>query len=112
MIILGPRRTGKTTLVNHFLENTKYKFRNETGDNIRINELFETGDLTLLKDFASGFDLIVIDEAQKIKNIGQGLKILTDYTENLRLLVTGSSSFELLGQVEKLHFSYPICTSR
>jgi len=99
VIILGPRRTGKTTLVNHFLENTKYKFRGETGDNIRINELFETGDHTLLKEFASGFDLIVIDEAQKIRNIGQGLKILADYTENLRLLVTGSSSFELIGQV-------------
>ncbi len=99
VIILGPRRTGKTTLVQHFLENTKYKCRSETGDNIRINELFETGDLTRLKEFASGFELIVIDEAQKIKNIGQGLKILTDYTEDLHLLVTGSSSFELLGQV-------------
>jgi predicted AAA+ superfamily ATPase len=99
VIILGPRRTGKTTLVNHYLETTEYKFRAETGDHLRINELFETGDLTALKEFASGFDLIVIDEAQKIKNIGQGLKILTDYTKGLRLLVTGSSSFELLGQV-------------
>ena len=99
VIILGPRRTGKTTLVNHFLENTMFKYREETGDNIRINELFETGDFNLIKEFAAGFELIVIDEAQKIKNIGQGLKILTDYTDNLRLLVTGSSSFELLGQV-------------
>jgi predicted AAA+ superfamily ATPase len=98
VIILGPRRTGKTTMVNHFLENTTYKYRGETGDNIRINELFETGDFNLIKEFSKGFELIVIDEAQKIKNIGQGLKILTDYTENLRLLVTGSSSFELLGQ--------------
>lgn len=99
VIILGPRRTGKTTLMNYLLENTKYKFRLETGDNIRIHELFESGDLTLFREFASGFDLIVIDEAQKIKDIGQGLKILADYTENLRLLVTGSSSFELIGQV-------------
>jgi predicted AAA+ superfamily ATPase len=99
VIILGPRRTGKTTMVNHFLENTNYKYRGETGDNIRINELFETGDFNLIKEFSKGFDLIVIDEAQKIKNIGQGLKILTDYTEDLRLLVTGSSSFELLGQI-------------
>jgi len=99
VIILGPRRTGKTTLINHFLEHTIHKYRGETGDNIRINELFETGDFKLIKEFSTGFDLIVIDEAQKIKNIGQGLKILTDYTENLRLLVTGSSSFELLGQI-------------
>ena len=115
VIILGPRRTGKTTLVNHFLENTTFKYRNETGDNIRINELFETGDFNLIKEFSKGFELIVIAEAQKIKNIGQGLKILTDYTENLRLLVTGSSSFELLGQVgepltgrKKTYTLYPV----
>jgi AAA+ ATPase superfamily predicted ATPase len=52
VIILGPKRSGKTTLVNHFLENTTYKFRVETGDNIRINELIETGDLTVLRGFA------------------------------------------------------------
>jgi len=118
VIILGPRRTGKTTLVNHFLENTVYKYRAETGDNIRINELFETGDFNLIREFAAGFELIVIDEAQKIKNIGQGLKILTDHAENLRLLVTGSSSFELLGQVgepltgrKKTFTLYPVSQS-
>ena len=118
VIILGPRRTGKTTLVNHFLENTVYKYRAETGDNIRINELFETGDFNLIREFAAGFELIVIDEAQKIKNIGQGLKILTDHSENLRLLVTGSSLFELLGQVgepltgrKKTFTLYPVSQS-
>jgi predicted AAA+ superfamily ATPase len=118
VMILGPRRTGKTTLVNHFLENTTYKYRVETGDNVRINELFETGDFNLIKEFSKGFELIVIDEAQKIKNIGKGLKILTDYTENLRLLVTGSSSFELLGQIgepltgrKKTFTLYPVSQS-
>ena len=99
VVILGPRRTGKTTLVNHYLKETKYKYRLETGDNLRIVALFESGNFDRIKEFASDFDLIVIDEAQKIKNIGQGLKILTDYMENLRLLITGSSSFALLGQI-------------
>ncbi|MFH1297807.1 MAG: ATP-binding protein [Bacteroidota bacterium] len=99
VVILGPRRTGKTTLVNHYLHDTKVKYRFETGDNLRIVELFESGDFDQIKEFTSGFDLVVIDEAQKIKNIGHGLKILTDYLENLRLLITGSSSFELLGQI-------------
>ncbi len=99
VIILGPRRTGKTTLVNHYLRQTKFKYRFETGDNLKIVELFESGNFDRIKEFAAGFDLVVIDEAQKIKNIGQGLKIMTDYVENLRLLITGSSSFELLGQI-------------
>jgi len=99
VVILGPRRTGKTTLVKHYLQRTKFKYRFETGDDLRISELFESGNFSLIKEFASGFELVVIDEAQKIKNIGQGLKIMTDYVENLRLLITGSSSFELLGQI-------------
>ena len=99
VIILGPRRTGKTTLLKHYLENTPLKYRFETGDDLRIVDLFETGDFNRIKEFAEGVELIVLDEAQKIKNIGLGLKILTDYTENLRLLITGSSSFELLGQI-------------
>ncbi len=99
VVILGPRRTGKTTLINHYLKETTYKYRFETGDNLRIVELFESGNFDLIKEFASGFDLVVIDEAQKIKNIGPGLKILTDYMDNLRLLITGSSSFALLGQI-------------
>ncbi len=99
VVVLGPRRTGKTTLVNHYLQSTKFKYRFETGDDLRVSELFESGNFTRIKEFAAGFELVVIDEAQKIRNIGQGLKILTDYVENLRLLITGSSSFELLGQI-------------
>ena len=97
IVILGPRRTGKTTLVKHYLQSTKFKYRFETGGDLRMSELIESGNFNLIKEFAEGYDLVVIDEAQKIKNIGQGLKIMTDYVENLRLLITGSSSFELLG---------------
>ncbi|MEI7723893.1 MAG: ATP-binding protein [Bacteroidota bacterium] len=99
IVILGPRRTGKTTLVKHYLQSTKFKYRFETGGDLRMSELIESGNFNLIKEFAEGYDLVVIDEAQKIKNIGQGLKIMTDYVENLRLLITGSSSFELLGQI-------------
>lgn len=99
VVVLGPRRTGKTTLLKHYLQSAKFKYRFETGDDLRISELFESGNFNRIKEFAAGFELVVIDEAQKIKNIGQGLKILTDYVENLRLLITGSSSFELLGQI-------------
>ncbi len=53
----------------------------------------------MLKDYVEGYDLIAIDEAQKIKGIGQGLKILVDQVPGLRIIATGSSSFELAGQV-------------
>jgi predicted AAA+ superfamily ATPase len=49
--------------------------------------------------YAEGSDLMVIDEAQNIPNIGMGLKIIVDQVPGIRVIVTGSSSFELAGQV-------------
>ncbi|HFC36312.1 MAG TPA: ATP-binding protein, partial [Candidatus Moranbacteria bacterium] len=52
-----------------------------------------------LIDFAKNYELIVIDEAQNIPNIGLGLKIIVDHVENIKIVVTGSASFELAGQI-------------
>ena len=99
LVIFGPRQTGKTTFVKHYLNQTSYKYRFETGDNIQIQTLFSIADLTQLKEFVAGYELIIIDEAQKIKHIGETLKLLIDQIPNIRIIVTGSSSFELAGQV-------------
>lgn len=97
MVIFGPRQTGKTTLIKHYLETTSFRYRLETGDDLRLATLFESGDFEQIREFAYGYELIVIDEAQKIKNIGQGLKILVDHVKDIRVLVTGSSSLNLTG---------------
>ena len=99
LVIFGPRQTGKTTFVKHYLNQTSYKYRFETGDNIQIQTLLSIADLTQLKEFVAGYELIIIDEAQKIKHIGETLKLLIDQIPNIRIIVTGSSSFELAGQV-------------
>ena len=99
LVIFGARQTGKTTLLKNYLAKTKFRYRFETGDDIRIQHLIGSGDLTQLKEYASGYELIVIDEAQRIPNIGLGLKLLIDQITPLRIIVTGSSSFELAGQV-------------
>lgn len=56
-----------------------------------------------------GYELIALDEAQRIPSIGVGLKILVDQLPHLKIIATGSSSFELAGQVGepllKLHLS-------
>jgi hypothetical protein len=49
--------------------------------------------------YAEGYDLLAIDEAQEIPQIGKALKILVDQAPNLSIIVTGSSSFELAGQI-------------
>lgn len=99
LILYGPRRVGKTTLLDSFLAKTTLRYRLEVGDNIRIRELLSSDDLVRILEFAQGYDLIAIDEAQYIPNVGRGLKILIDNLPNLKVIATGSSSFDLANQV-------------
>jgi hypothetical protein len=99
LIIYGPRRVGKTTLLADFLANCKLKYKLDSGDNIQTRAKLSSEDFDVLKNYAAGYELLAIDEAQKVPNVGQGLKILVDQIPNLKIIATGSSSFELSGQV-------------
>jgi len=99
LVILGPRQVGKTTLVTGFLQGSAYRYRLETGEDVHIRQLFQSDDIRRLREFARGYDLVAIDEAQRIPNAGQGLKLLVDHIPDLKVIATGSSSFELAGQV-------------
>ncbi|MBV5305337.1 MAG: ATP-binding protein [Desulfobulbaceae bacterium] len=99
LIIYGPRRAGKTTLLKSYLATCGLRYRLETGDDVRIRHLLGSGDLKQILAFAEGYDLVAIDEAQQIPGIGMGLKILVDHLPDLRIIATGSSSFDLAGAV-------------
>lgn len=101
IIILGARQTGKTTLVK--------RIANETGlDNLYINadrqtyvDVLSSRNLSRLKSLISSHELIIIDEAQRIPDIGLNLKIMIDEISDLKLLVTGSSSLELASTINE-----------
>lgn len=95
LLIFGPRQSGKTTLIKEFLKKFKERFFLGTGDDFDLKTIFNSLSLTKITNFFSGFDLLVIDEAQKIEKIGEGLKLLVDNLSNLKIIVTGSSSFDL-----------------
>ena len=99
LIISGPRRVGKTTLVKQYLNKSKLRFRFETGDDFRTRQVFESQDLQLIRDYLNGLDIIAIDEAQRIRDIGYGLKLVVDNIPEIRVIATGSASFALAGQV-------------
>ena len=99
LIIYGPRQIGKTSLIDNFKKKTKLKTLNTTGENIRIRTIFEKGDLEEILAFVEGYELLIIDEAQTINNIGFAFKLLTDHNKELTIIATGSSSFELANQV-------------
>ncbi|MBI5149259.1 MAG: ATP-binding protein [Candidatus Omnitrophica bacterium] len=99
LVIYGPRQVGKTTLIQDFLATVPGRYKLDSGDNIRIQTVLGSQDFDVIKEYAQGYSLIVIDEAQRIPNVGQGLKILVDQLPGIQVIATGSSSFELAGQV-------------
>ena len=98
-VIYGPRRVGKTTLLQGYLRQTRLKYKLDSGDNIRTQQLLSSQDFKQIMAYVEGYELLAIDEAQNIPNIGMGLKILVDQVPGIKVVVTGSSSFELAGQV-------------
>lgn len=99
LVLYGPRQVGKTTLLREFLATTPLKYKLDSGDDIKIKEVLGSESFSKIKEYAGGYELIAIDEAQKIKNIGQNLKIMVDQIPDIKIIVTGSSSFELAGQI-------------
>ncbi len=99
LVIYGSRQVGKTTLLKNFLAQTKLKYKFDSGDNISVQQVLSSQNFKEILDYASGYKLIVLDEAQRIPNIGLGLKILVDNMPGILIIATGSSSFELSGQI-------------
>ena len=93
LIVYGPRRVGKTTLIHMLTKGIDLKYKIDSGDNIRIRNILTSEDFNLIKEYAAGYDLIIIDEAQQIPGIGTGLKIMIDQIPGLKIIATGSSSF-------------------
>ncbi len=105
VILVGPRQVGKTTLSEKII--TEYE---QSGKNIkRINcdnptdrEILLNKDLEFLMKVVGDADIVFIDEGQKVATIGQTIKLLVDhYKDKKQILVTGSSSFNLLDQTQE-----------
>jgi len=100
IIIFGARQTGKTTLLNIlFSNNENVLWLN--GDDPDTLALFENSNSTRLKTIFSTHKIVVIDEAQRIVDIGLKMKLITDQIKDVKMVVTGSSSFELANKVNE-----------
>jgi len=97
--IFGARRTGKTYLLKHIEKEIKGKILSVHGENLDVAEELSSQRVKRLSQFTQGFDYLFIDEAQKIPNIGQNLKLIVDTISHLCILVTGSSSFDLKNKI-------------
>ena len=76
-MLYGPRRVGKTTLIQEFLARTTLKYRADIGDDLPTAKILGSRDVKRILQHVENLELYVIDEAQLIPGIGMGLKILT-----------------------------------
>lgn len=100
IIVFGARQVGKTTMLKNMLkEREDVLWMN--GDEQDIRNLFENISSTRLKAIIGKNNIVVIDEAQRITDIGIGIKLITDNFPNVQVFATGSSSFDLSNKVRE-----------
>lgn len=101
IILLGPRQAGKSTL----LELVQKKFHQPVawwnGDETDVRSLLEHPTSTKLKSLIGKNKTVIIDEAQRIENIGLCIKLITDNLKNVKVIATGSSAFELANKINE-----------
>lgn len=93
IILLGARQVGKSTIIKMLIDNQEVVWLD--GENADVHLLLQNSNSERLAQIAGNHKIIVIDEAQKINNIGSILKLFADYHKNIQVIASGSSAFEL-----------------
>lgn len=98
ILIFGARRVGKTILMKQILmkANSKVLFMN--GEDLDTLSLLEPQSVSNYKRLLNGIEILAIDEAQNIPDIGQKLKLIVDEVSGIKVIASGSSSFDLLNK--------------
>jgi predicted AAA+ superfamily ATPase len=101
IILIGPRQVGKTTLIKNIANQSGLDFLFLDADDSVTRQLISQPDTTKLKQIVGNYPLVVIDEAQRINEIGLIAKIIVDQFKDVQLILSGSSSFELTQQLNE-----------
>lgn len=101
ILLFGARQTGKSTLAEAVLQSSGKEYLIMNGDDADVRDLFSQVTATKLRGIFGNHQLVLIDEAQRIPQIGLAIKIIIDQLKDVQVIATGSSSFELSGQVNE-----------
>jgi len=103
IILYGARQVGKTTLSKDIVQ--KYAKSKRTAyfdcEELSVKLLFETTNERSLRKAIGDNELVILDEAQTIKDIGKTLKIIHDHIPETQIIATGSSSFDLANKLSE-----------
>lgn len=95
LLIFGTRRTGKSTLVKNLAKENSETTLVLQGEDFSVSEILQNRTIANYQNLLKGKNLLIIDEAQAIPEIGSILKLMIDNIEPLTIIATGSSSFDL-----------------
>jgi hypothetical protein len=95
IVLLGARQVGKSTLIRMLPLCEQKKTLWLDGENADVHQLLKDANVDRLKQLTASNQIVVIDEAQKIDNIGSILKLFADYCKDIQVIASGSSAFEL-----------------
>ncbi|MBQ2024934.1 MAG: ATP-binding protein [Paludibacteraceae bacterium] len=95
VLLFGARRVGKTVLMKQIIQQFSGKVLLLNGEDYDAQQLLATPSISNYKQMLAGIHLLAIDEAQNIPQIGAKLKLIVDEIEGIRVIATGSSSFDL-----------------
>lgn len=100
-IIFGPRQTGKTTFVEQLLAKVNKKTLYLNGDDADVRETLAKPNAIQIGQMLGNYEVLFIDEAQRISDVGLLIKIIVDRFKNVQVIATGSSAFELSGKINE-----------
>lgn len=100
ILIMGPRQVGKSTLLTRLLKGSE-KPLILNGDEADVREMLGNTTSTRLRKIIANHKLIVIDEAQRVANIGLTIKLFTDQIKEVQVIATGSSALELNSSIQE-----------
>jgi len=101
LVLYGPRQVGKTTLAKELLSSTTLRSKFVNADELIYREALASQNRHRLGEILGDAELLVIDEAQRVPDIGLNLKILVDSFPQAAILATGSASFELANKISE-----------
>lgn len=100
IVLIGARQVGKTTLLKEIFptQNDMLWFN---ADDLPVRDFFSNVTIERYRSMIGKNKIVVIDEAQRIENVGIKMKLITDNFPGIQLVVTGSSSFELANKINE-----------
>ncbi len=101
IVVLGPRQVGKTTLITQIASELTKDYLYINGDDPAIRLIWNNPSQAFIDNYIGNYKVVVIDEAQRLENIGLSAKMIIDSKKDIQLFLSGSSSLEIASKVNE-----------